>query len=81
MTFLRETTTDVLCCTYTEDFESIAVGFTDGVVRLFKSDTMEMVQTLSDVETQSSMSPVTSVKHRPVSKNYPVTNTMTCTCT
>ncbi|KAF2895757.1 hypothetical protein ILUMI_10417 [Ignelater luminosus] len=74
-----ETTKDILCCKYTEDFECLAVGFTDGMVRLFKTNTAECVQTMFDLETQQNTAPATCIQHRPVSKNYPITNCLTCT--
>lgn len=76
-----EATKDVLCCQYTEEFDYLAVGFTDGMVRMFKPSTMECAKTLVDAELEHNPSPVTCVKHRSISKNYAITNCVTCTCT
>ncbi|KAK5644529.1 hypothetical protein RI129_005829 [Pyrocoelia pectoralis] len=76
-----ETNKEALCLKYTEDFESIAVGFTDGMVRLFNRNNAQMSRTLYDEETENNGSPVTCIQHRPVTKNYPVVNCITCTYT
>lgn len=70
----------MLCCQYTEDFEKLAVGFTDGMIRLFKTSNGELTETLCDAETEKNSAPVTGIKHRPVSKVYPITDCVTCTC-
>ncbi|KAK4875116.1 hypothetical protein RN001_011538 [Aquatica leii] len=75
----RETNKTILCVKYTEEFENVAAGFSDGMIRLFKSSDGEIVRTLYDSEIQQSTSPVTSIQHRPVSKNYPIVNCLTCT--
>lgn len=75
-----ETSTDAICCHYTEEFDKIAVGFTDGMIRLFKTANGEITDTLSDEETQTHSAPVTGIKHRPVSKIYPISDCITCTC-
>lgn len=69
-----------MCVKYSEEYDNIAVGFTDGVVRLYKSDTLESFATLVDDELERNVAPVTGIKHRPVSKQYPIENMLTCTC-
>lgn len=76
----RDTSKDILCCKYVQNFDNIAVGFTDGVVRLFKTSTSELVKTLTDSETNKNATPVTAVRQRPVSKNYLETENLVCAC-
>ncbi|KAF5269667.1 hypothetical protein FQA39_LY08590 [Lamprigera yunnana] len=73
------TNKEVLCIKYTEEFESIAAGFNDGMIRVFHSTGGEMINTLQDQESLENTAPVTSIEHRPVSKNYPIINCLTCT--
>ncbi|KAF5292266.1 hypothetical protein FQR65_LT11229 [Abscondita terminalis] len=74
-----KTNKTILCVKYTEDCSCVAGGFTDGIVRLFKCADGQVFRTLFDLEIQENTSPVTSIKHRPVSKNYPIVNCLTCT--
>ncbi|KAB0794764.1 hypothetical protein PPYR_11603 [Photinus pyralis] len=76
-----ETTREALCLKYTEDFEGIVIGFTDGTVRIFNTNTAKLIRSLHDEETEKNSCPVTCIQHRPVSKNYPVVNCVTCTYT
>lgn len=69
-----------MCVKYTEEYDNIAVGFTDGIVRLYKANTLANFATLVDDELIKDIAPVTSIKHRPVSKQYPIENMLTCTC-
>lgn len=39
-----------------------------------------MAATLVDDEVEKDGAPVTGIKHRPVSKQYPIENMLTCTC-
>lgn len=75
-----DTSKDILCCKYAHNFDNIVVGFTDGVVRLFKSSTSELVKTITDSETDKNASPVTAVRQRPISKNNLETENMICSC-
>ncbi|XP_019872229.1 uncharacterized WD repeat-containing protein alr2800 [Aethina tumida] len=70
---------EVLCVCYSEDFEYLAGGYTDGVIRMFRSDNAELVKKLED--TDVIRAPTTSMRHRPLSKNYPIMNTITSTYT
>ncbi|KAJ2952731.1 hypothetical protein O0L34_g7083 [Tuta absoluta] len=71
-----ETNKDIMCCKYTEDTLEIAAGFTDGVIRLFDCSTGSCTHTLVDDECRSYPGPVTTIKHRPVSKAHPTTNVL-----
>ncbi|CAH0556013.1 unnamed protein product [Brassicogethes aeneus] len=64
---------------YTEDFEYLAGGYADGIIRMYRSDNSEPSHKLVDPEV--TRSPVTCIKHRPTSKSYPISNTLTCTYT
>lgn len=76
----RETNLDILCLKYTEDNEFLAVGFTDGSVRIFNAEDMNLEKTLIDEEILKVGPPVTAMMHRPVLKRRPVFNMLTCTC-
>lgn len=76
----RETNVDINCVKYTEEFDRVAAGFADGAVRLFQSSTMQLFTTLIDEEVKKANTPVTSIKHRPVSRQYPIENMITCSC-
>lgn len=69
-----------MCCKYTEDGKHIALGFSDGVVRLFDCNNGICTHTLVDEECLTYPGPVTGIKHRPVSMSYPVTNTILTSC-
>lgn len=75
-----ETNREALCIHYNQELDQLAAGYTDGVVRLFKANTMELVHSLTDDDIVASPAPVTNIKHRPLSKNYPITDTIVCTC-
>ncbi|KPJ06103.1 WD repeat-containing protein tag-125 [Papilio machaon] len=70
------TNKDIMCCKYTEDVNDIALGFSDGTVRLFDCNNGNCSHTLVDDECRTYPGPVTGIKHRPVSKSHPVTNTL-----
>ncbi|XP_018574335.1 uncharacterized protein LOC108913295 [Anoplophora glabripennis] len=70
---------EALCIKYNEDFDYIGVGYNDGVIRVYQSTTGKEALQLSDDDVKNKRSPVTSIKHRPVSKVYPVTNCFTGT--
>ncbi|KAI4460886.1 carbohydrate binding domain containing protein [Holotrichia oblita] len=74
-----ETNRESLCIHYSQELDQLAAGYTDGVVRFYKANTMELVQSLSDDDILESPAPVTNIKHRPLSKNYPATDTIVCT--
>ncbi|XP_026470961.1 transcription initiation factor TFIID subunit 5-like [Ctenocephalides felis] len=76
-----ETTKNILCCKYTEDYNFISAGFPDGMVRLFAKNTGQLAMVLYDEESLANAATVTCIKHRPVSKNYPSTNTLLCSYT
>ncbi|KAF5297933.1 hypothetical protein FQR65_LT19649 [Abscondita terminalis] len=64
-----KTNKTILCVKYTEDCSCVAGGFTDGIVRLFKCADGQVFRTLFDLEIQENTSPVTSIKHRPITYN------------
>ncbi|XP_076251701.1 uncharacterized protein LOC143190963 isoform X2 [Rhynchophorus ferrugineus] len=70
---------EALCCKYNEEYDYIAVGYADGVIKMYQSSTGELVFTLYDADVKENRAPVTSIKHRPVSKIYPITNCYTGT--
>ncbi|KAL1494249.1 hypothetical protein ABEB36_009874 [Hypothenemus hampei] len=70
---------EALCCKYSEEFNYIAVGSADGVIQLYRSATGELVSTLTNSDVKDNRAPVTCIKHRPVSKIYPITNCYTST--
>ncbi|ERL94164.1 hypothetical protein D910_11446, partial [Dendroctonus ponderosae] len=79
LTILRDGKREALCCKYNEEFDYIAVGYADGVIIMYQSGTGEPVFTLTDGDVKENRAPVTSIKHRPVSKIYPITNCYTGT--
>lgn len=76
----RDGNREALCCKYNEEFDYIAVGYADGVIIMYHTATGEPVFTLADSDVKENRAPVTSIKHRPVSKIYPITNSYTGTC-
>ncbi|KAJ8955256.1 hypothetical protein NQ318_000283 [Aromia moschata] len=70
---------EALCCKYSEDFEYIAAGYTNGEIKIYQSSSGEHVLTLSDDDVVNHIAPVTNIKHRPSSKAYPISNTFTAT--
>ena len=76
----REGTKEILCIKYTEAFDLVAAGFSDGSIRMFNIKTGEYVSSLRDAEMVQYASPTTAIKHRPVRKSHPVTQTLTATC-
>ncbi|CAK9795835.1 Uncharacterized WD repeat-containing protein alr2800 [Anthophora quadrimaculata] len=75
----RDVEQDILCVCYTETYDFLAAGLTDGSVKLYKTNSEEGVLTLRDTEMMQKPSPTTAVKHRPVRKSYPITRTVTAT--
>ncbi|XP_028042374.1 transcription initiation factor TFIID subunit 5-like [Bombyx mandarina] len=71
-----DTNKEIMCCKYTEDVNEIATGFTDGTIRLFSCNDGTCTHLLVDDECRSYPGPVTAIKHRPVSKAHPITNTL-----
>ncbi|KAF9418457.1 hypothetical protein HW555_004745 [Spodoptera exigua] len=69
-----DTNKEIMCCKYTEDVNEIAAGFNDGTMRVFSCNTGHCIHTLVDEECRAYPGPVTSIKHRPVSKANPITN-------
>lgn len=76
----RDTNKEIMCCKYTEDTHYVAAGFTDGVIRVFDCSTGKCCQTLIDEECRAYPGPVTAIKHRPVGKAHPITNTILASC-
>nr|CAD7604546.1 unnamed protein product [Timema genevievae] len=72
-----ETNVDILCVKYTANHEYLAVGFTDGYVRLFRPRKGECVFSLMDTETLENPVPVSDIKHRLSSRANPVSDTIT----
>lgn len=75
-----DTNKEIMCCKYTEDFNEIATGFTDGTIRLFSCNNGSCTHTLIDDESHTYPGPVTAIKHRPVSKSHPITNMLLSSC-
>ncbi|KAG5308805.1 GBLP protein, partial [Acromyrmex insinuator] len=74
-----EVNQDVLCICYTENYDFLAAGLSDGNVKFYKVDSGEDTLILCDTEIMLNPSPVTAVKHRPVSKTHPITHTVIAT--
>nr|XP_003702596.1 PREDICTED: WD repeat-containing protein 5B-like [Megachile rotundata]XP_012139035.1 PREDICTED: WD repeat-containing protein 5B-like [Megachile rotundata] len=70
---------DVLCICYTETYEFLAAGLTDGTVKLYKTNSKGENFQLRDIEITQKPSPVTSIKHRPVHRSHPITRTIIAT--
>ncbi|XP_012272383.2 uncharacterized protein LOC105695421, partial [Orussus abietinus] len=70
---------EILTVCYTETCESLAVGVSDGTVKLYKAGSGEHVTTLKDSEVTQNPGPATSIKHRPVHRSHPITQTLTAT--
>lgn len=68
-----------LCCKYNEDFSLYSGGGVDGILRIFNAENNECLSSLSDSDSVGRTASITSVKHRPVTKNYPINNCFTCT--
>lgn len=71
---------DIFCLTYTETYEFLAVGLSDGTVQLHKTRNGEKAKSLRDNEIVQNPGSVTAIKHRPVRKTHPITNTLIATC-
>ncbi|KOC64521.1 putative WD repeat-containing protein [Habropoda laboriosa] len=69
---------DILCLCYTETYDFLVAGLTNGSVKLYKTNS-EDVLTLCDTEMMQKPSPTTAIKHRPVRRSYPITRTVTAT--
>ncbi|XP_015604473.1 uncharacterized protein LOC107272147 isoform X1 [Cephus cinctus] len=74
-----EGTQEILCLSYTEQCEILAAGISDGTVRLMKVNSGEYIGTLRDTEMQQNPGPTTSIKHRPVHRSHPISQTLTAT--
>lgn len=55
---------NIMCCKYTENVKDIAVGFSDGTIKLFDTNNGVCTHNLVDDECRSYPAPVTSIKHR-----------------
>ncbi|KAL6448565.1 hypothetical protein ACFW04_000446 [Cataglyphis niger] len=80
--FCREVNQDVLCICYTETYDLLAAGLTDGNLKLYNVSSEENTAatlTLCDAEMMQNPAPVTVVKHRPVQKTHPITHTLLAT--
>ena len=71
----------MLCLSYTDTYDYIAAGFSDGTIRMIKASTGENTSSLRDPEMQQNPGPTTAIKHRPVHKTFPITQTILATCT
>ncbi|KAG5345358.1 GBLP protein, partial [Acromyrmex heyeri] len=74
-----EVNQDVLCICYTENYDFLAAGLSDGNVKFYKVSSGEDTLILCDAEMMLNPSPVTAVKHRPVSRTHPITHTVIAT--
>ncbi|KAG5344338.1 GBLP protein, partial [Acromyrmex charruanus] len=74
-----EVNQDVLCICYTENYDFLAAGLSDGNVKFYKVNSGEDTLILCDAEMMLNPSPVTAVKHRPVSRTHPITHTVIAT--
>lgn len=77
--FCREVDQDVLCVCYTETYDFLAAGLSDGNVAFFEVNSGENTLVLCDIEMLQNPAPVTAVKHRPVHSSHPITHTVTAT--
>ncbi|XP_046830996.1 uncharacterized protein LOC124429585 [Vespa crabro] len=75
----RETALDIFCLTYTETFEFLAAGLSDGTVQLHKTHNGEKARSLCDNEIIQNPGSVTAIKHRPVQQTHPITHTLIAT--
>ncbi|XP_043677483.1 uncharacterized protein LOC122633550 isoform X1 [Vespula pensylvanica] len=74
-----ETALDVFCITYTETFEFLAAGLSDGTVQLYKTENGVKAKFLRDNEIVQNPGTVTAIKHRPVRNTHPITHTLIAT--
>ncbi|XP_076763614.1 uncharacterized protein LOC143431013 [Xylocopa sonorina] len=74
----RDIDQDVLCICYTETYDFLAAGLTDGSLKLYKTSSGEVL-TLRDTEMMQKPSPTTAIKHRPVHRSHPITRTFIAT--
>ncbi|XP_067206557.1 uncharacterized WD repeat-containing protein alr2800-like isoform X2 [Linepithema humile] len=70
---------DVLCICYTETYDFLTAGLSDGTLKFYKVSTGENTLILCDAEMMYNPAPVTAVKHRPVNTSHPITHTVTAT--
>lgn len=70
----------MLCVCYTETYDFLAAGLSDGNVAFFEVNSGENTLVLCDIEMLQNPAPVTAVKHRPVHSSHPITHTVTATC-
>lgn len=52
---------DSMCCRYSSNGKKVAVGLSNGTIKLYKTETMSCIYQLSDEETLSARLPVTSL--------------------
>ncbi|KAM0728578.1 putative WD repeat-containing protein [Formica fusca] len=74
-----EVNQDVLCICYTETYDLLAAGLSDGNLKFYKVSSEENILTLCDAEMMQNPAPVTAIKHRPVHKSHPITHTLIAT--
>ncbi|XP_071560650.1 uncharacterized protein [Temnothorax nylanderi] len=74
-----EVNQDVLCICYTETYDFLAAGLSDGTLRFYKVSSGKNTLVLSDAEMMQNPAPVTAVKHRPVHRSHPITRTVIAT--
>ncbi|KAK2586909.1 hypothetical protein KPH14_009842 [Odynerus spinipes] len=74
-----EASLEILCVTYTETFEFLAAGLSDGTIKLYKTSNGEKARSLRDTEILQNPGSATAIKHRPVRKTHPITHTLIVT--
>ncbi|XP_072744062.1 uncharacterized protein [Anoplolepis gracilipes] len=75
----REVNQDVFCICYTETYDLLAAGLSDGNIRFYKVSSEENTLTLCDAEIMQNPAPVTAIKHQPVHRSHPITHTVIAT--
>ncbi|OWF35598.1 WD repeat-containing protein 38-like [Mizuhopecten yessoensis] len=55
---------DVLCCRFNHDGSLLAVGFTDGTIRIYEATHHRLLYSLADEDTQKIRLPVTQIRFR-----------------
>ncbi|KAG7209405.1 hypothetical protein KM043_015498 [Ampulex compressa] len=81
MTILNQLKADqeILCVCYTETYEYLAAGLSDGAIKFYKVSSGENTSTLRDAEIKQNPGSATAIKHRPVHKSHPITHTVIAT--
>ncbi|XP_039315683.1 uncharacterized protein LOC105201141 isoform X2 [Solenopsis invicta] len=74
-----EVNQEILCICYTETYDFLAAGLTDGNIKLYKVSSGRNTHILCDAEIMQNPAPVTAVKHRPVRRSHPITRTLIAT--